>query len=79
MVDDRLVTMQIWDTAGQVSESSCNILGLIIIFQGKGGEYLFKLEMTKSVVIKSHNIVTGALSILGRCFLPRSRLLCFDL
>ncbi len=26
MVDDRLVTMQIWDTAGQVSES-CYILG----------------------------------------------------
>ena len=28
MVDDRLVTMQIWDTAGQVSES-CYILGKV--------------------------------------------------
>ena len=34
MVDDRLVTMQIWDTAGQVSTfQNCSIIIIIIAFK----------------------------------------------
>ena len=41
MVDDRLVTMQIWDTAGQVWSKLLNNLHLINIYN----KYLFTLSI----------------------------------